>query len=108
MPNLSNILQHSPTQPHPCDDSRVAGFNLYLNDSPSASRYLRLSVQALLEYSQDPPDVQRLTLIVEAALSAQALFFAASLHDPDPVELHRFFEMFILACVVPPEKRRTP
>src|ERR1017187_1744821 len=108
MPNLSNILQHSPTQPHPCDDSRVAGFNLYLNDSPSASRYLRLSVQALLEYRKDPPEVQRLTVIVEAALAAQAVFFAASLYAPASVELPPFFEMFILSCFDPPENRRTP
>src|SRR5664280_3540685 len=87
MAHLPDFYQNSSIQPYPCDDSHVAGFNLYLNDSPSVSRYLRLAVQTLLEYSQDPPDVQRLAQIVEAALTAQALFFAASLHDPNPVEL---------------------
>jgi hypothetical protein len=105
MPQLPDFHQNSSTQPYLCDDSRVAGFNQYLNDSPSVYRYLRFAVQALSEYSQDPPDVQRLTLIVEAALAAQALLFTASLHDPDESELHRFFEAFVLDCVIPPEKR---
>jgi len=104
MSHLPDFHQNS-TQPYLCDDSRVAGFNLYLNDSPSVHRYLRLAVQTLAEYSQDPPDVQRLNLIVEAALASQALLFTASLHDPDELELHRFFEAFVLDCVVPPEKR---
>ena len=108
MTHLPDFHQNSSTPPYPCEDSHIAGFNLYLSDSPSASRYQRLAVQALLEYSQELPDVQRLTLIVEAALSAQALYFAAAAHDPDTVELHQFFETFVLACVIPPEKRSTP
>jgi hypothetical protein len=108
MPHPPDFHQNSSIQPYPCDDSHVDGFNLYVNDSPSRARYLRLAVQTLLEGSQDLPDVQRLTLIVDAALSAQALFFATALHHPDPVELHQFFEAFVLTCVIRPETRSYP
>lgn len=108
MNEIYGLPQALSIQPPPCDGSHIPGFNLYLNDSPSVSRYLRLAVQALFEYSQLPQDVECLTSIVEAALSAQALYFTSALHHPDTVELHQFFETFVLNCVIPPEKRSTP
>jgi hypothetical protein len=81
---------------------------LRLAPGPSFAGYLRYAVQALIEFDLISPGEDRLVLIVEASLSAQALFFSATLRHPDPVELHQFFEAFVLACVVPPEKRRTP
>ncbi len=76
--------------------------------SKSRDTYLRYAIQALSERDQILPEQDRLTLIVDAALSAQALLFAASMHEPDPIELHQFFELFVLSCVIPSEKRSTP
>jgi hypothetical protein len=63
----------------------------------------RLSTSNLI-----PPDVDRISLIVESALTAQSLFFAASLHHPEQAELHQVFETFVLNCVMPPEIRSYP
>jgi hypothetical protein len=81
------------------------GLPLRLTPSPSFAGYLRYAVQVLVEFDLPSPGEDRLALMVEAALSAQVLLFAACLHDPDELELHRFFEMFILNCVIPPETR---
>ena len=103
-----DLHENSLSQPLLSDRSDVPGFNLYLNSSLSVSRYLRLALQTLFEHNLIPPDVKRLAFIVEAALSAQTLFFTACLHDPGQIELHEFFETFILTCVTPPEIRSNP
>ena len=105
MTHPRNSLQNYSNQSPPCDGSHVPGFNLYLNDSSSVSRYLRLALQTLSEHRLIPPDVKRLTQVVEAALSAQAIFFASALHRPDTIELHQFFETFVLSCIIPAETR---
>jgi hypothetical protein len=85
----------------------TTGFDRLLKPSKTFDDYLLYALQTLAEYDQAIPDIGRLTLIVKAALSAQSLLFTVSLHDPDPVEFHRFFELFVLAGASP-EKRSTP
>ena len=48
MTYLPDLHQDSSSQPPLPDSSDVPGFNLYLNDSPSVSRYLRLALQTHL------------------------------------------------------------
>jgi hypothetical protein len=49
-----------------------------------------------------------MTLIVEAALAVQSLFFAVSLRHPEQAEPHQVFEAFVVSCVPPLEKRSNP
>ena len=91
----------------PTDRSDVPVFNLYLNGTPSVSRYVCLATQTLFEHNLIPPEVNRLAQVVEAALRAQALYFAAAVYHPDREDLHRFFETFVLTCVNPPENGAT-
>jgi len=80
------------------------GFDPYVKQNKSFARYVSYAIQTLHEYNLVPPDVDRVTLIVQSALAAQSLFFAASLHHPEQAELHQVFETFVLNCVMPPEK----
>jgi hypothetical protein len=61
--------------------------------------YLGNSRQILVAHDLESPDQDRLILVVEAALAAQSLWFAAVLHEPSMAELHEFFEEFVLRCV---------
>jgi hypothetical protein len=65
-------------------------------------------MQTLHEYDMAALDVDRITVIVQSALAAQSLFFAASLHHPGQAELHQVFETFVLNCVMPPERQSYP
>ena len=100
-------LPQAPSCEIPSLTPQAVGLPVRLTHSPSFARYLRHAVQTLIEFDLIAPGEDRLGLIVEAALAAQAMLFTVSLHDPDPVELHKFFESFILTCVIPPEKRTT-
>jgi hypothetical protein len=107
MTSSNDFPQHLPLLTHNSADPFTSGFDVYAIRSKSLDTYLSYALQALAEHDQILPDMDRLTLIVNAALSSQSLFFAASMHDPEPLELHRFFEMFVLACVILPEKWST-
>jgi hypothetical protein len=65
----------------------------------SREAYLRNSRQILAAHDLASPDRDRLILVVEAALAAQSLWFAAVLHEPSTAELYEFFEEFVLRCV---------
>jgi hypothetical protein len=67
--------------------------------------YISVALQTLVEHYVDVEDQQRLTLIVRAALESQTHFFAAALHDPEQDELDRFFNDFVLRCVLPSHAR---
>ena len=100
--------QHPSSHKHSSVGLLTSGLRVHGHQNKSRDTYIRYALQALSERDQILPEHDRVTLIVEAALAAQALLFAASMHDPDPIELHRFFELFVLNCVIPPEKRSTP
>jgi hypothetical protein len=70
-----------------------------VNPGLSVDKYLRYAVQILSEYDMSLPEMGRLRLIVDAALSAQSFFFTAALHDPGKTDLYHFFELFVLSCV---------
>lgn len=65
----------------------------------SLATYFWNALQILSEHDLAIGEFDRLTRIVETALIAQSLFFAAALHDPDTAELYGFFEEFVLRCV---------
>ena len=107
MTSISTSPHHLCRHAHRSVGPLADGFDLPVKPSKSLDMYLRYALQTLSERDQVLPDKDHLILIVEAALSAQALLFTASLRDPDPAELHRFFDLFILAAVSP-EKRSNP
>jgi hypothetical protein len=83
-------------------DAPIGGFDAYVKQEKSFARYFSYAIQTLLEYDLAVPEVDRVTLIVQSALAAQNLFFAASLRHPEQAELHQVFETFVLNCVMPP------
>jgi hypothetical protein len=70
-----------------------------VEQSKSFTRYVSYAIETLHEKNLVSPDVDRVILIVQSALAAQSLFFAAALHHPGRVELYQFFESFVLSCV---------
>jgi hypothetical protein len=83
-------------------------FETYLEQNKSFTGYLSYAIEILHEYDLVPPDEDRITLIVESALTIQSLFFTTCLHRPEQVELHQVFKAFVVRCVLPPEKRSNP
>jgi hypothetical protein len=108
MDQISDLPQAVSHQTPSCDDTFIGGFDAYVKQSKSFARYVSYAIQTLHEYNLVPPDVDRVTLIVQSALAAQSCFFAASLHHPGQAELHQIFETFVLNCVTPLEKRSYP
>ena len=86
-------------------DALSEGFDMDVKHGKSFARYVGYAIQALREHNLVLPDVDRVILIVQSALAAQSLFFAASLHHPEQVELHQVFESFVLNCVMPSKER---
>jgi hypothetical protein len=70
-----------------------------VKQSKSFARYVGYAIETLHEHNLVPPDEDRVILIVQSALAAQSLFFAAALHHPRRAELYQFFESFVLSCV---------
>jgi hypothetical protein len=98
MPSSNDFPQHLPLHRYYPADPFASGLG----------SYVRYAIQALSERDQLLPDLDGLTRIVTAALSAQTLYFAAAVYDPGREDLHQFFETFILTCVTPPMIRSTP
>jgi hypothetical protein len=63
-------------------------------------RFVRRALDIFNEHDLDPPDVDRLHILVAAAMEAMSLFFAASLVDPDTIALHTFFGDFVTRCAM--------
>jgi hypothetical protein len=105
MDPISDLPQAVSHQTSLCPAALSGGVDAYVTQNKSFAKYVSYAIQVLHEYNLVPPDVDRVTLIVRSALAAQNLFFAASLHHPERVELHQVFETFVLNCVMPPEKR---
>jgi|SRR5258706_13760681 hypothetical protein len=101
MDKISDSPQAPSDQSPSCADLH---FDIPGKHSPSAARYLHYAVQTLYEYDISVPEMDRLTLIVDAALSAQSFFFGAAPHHPGRVELYQFFESFVLSCVTSTQK----
>jgi len=70
-------------------------------------KYVRCAIDYLADHELPSPEFPRLLLIVQAALDAQALFFAAVLHDPTSQELDAFFTDFVTRCATPDEPAGT-
>ena len=105
---ISNLPQAVSHQISSFPDALSGGFDAYVKQNKYFASYVSYAIQTLHEYNLIPPDVDRITLIVESALTAQSLFFAASLHHPEQAELYQVFETFVLNCVMPPEIRSNP
>jgi hypothetical protein len=105
MDQISDLPQVVSHQTPSCGDALIGGCESYVEQSKSFTRYVSYAIQILHEHDLIPPDVDRVILIVQSALAAQSLFFAASLHHPGQAELHQVFETFVLNCVMPPERR---
>jgi len=65
-------------------------------------RFVRHALDIFNEHDLDPPDMDRLHILVAAGLRAMSLFFVASLFDPDTVALHTFFGDFVTRCAMTP------
>jgi hypothetical protein len=104
MNQISDLSHAGSHQTPSCTNDLISGFDAYVKQEKTFARYVNYAIQTLHEYNLAPPDVDRVTLIVKSALTAQSLFFAASLHHPEEAELHQLFEAFVLNCVMPPEK----
>ena len=61
--------------------------------------YRRSAINCILEHDLELPQSESLSLIVESALAACQLFFAAALQHPSSGELLEVFEAFVLSCV---------
>jgi hypothetical protein len=94
MDQISDLPQVVSHQIPSCADDPIGGCEAYVEQSKSFTRYVSHAVQILHEHDLIPPDVDRVTLIVQSALAAQSLFFSASLHHPEQAELHLVFEAF--------------
>jgi hypothetical protein len=91
---------HGPLyQTPPCADALIGGLDAYVKQNKHFAKYVSYAIETLHEYDLDPPDVDLVILIVQSALAAQSLFFAAALHHPGSVELYQFFESFVRSCV---------
>jgi hypothetical protein len=80
-------------------DAIIGDFDAYVKQSKTFASYVSYAIETLHEQNMVPPDVDRVILIVQSALAAQSLFFAAALHHPGKAELYQFFESFVLSCV---------
>jgi hypothetical protein len=101
-----NDFSHAVSRQIPSRADAFSGnFGAYARQNKSLATYVTCAIRIFHEHNLDLPDVDRITLIIHSALAAQNLFFAASLHDPEPVELYQVFETFILNCVMTPDKR---
>jgi len=58
-----------------------------------------LALNALTEHDIPIPSAERLDLIVNEAMKAQAHFFSACLYEPDGITLDAFVIQFVLNCV---------
>src|ERR1700692_3712540 len=95
-----NDSPHGPLYRTPsCADAFIGGCQAYVEQSKSFTRYVSYAIETLHENNLVSPDVDRVILIVQSALAAQSLFFAAAVHHPGSVELFQFFESFVLSCV---------
>jgi hypothetical protein len=103
--DLHHVSSHQ--TPSNANDLRN-GFDAYMKQNKSFARYVCYAMRTLHEYDLAVPNVDRITMIVQSALAAQSLFFAASLHHPGHAELHLVFETFVLNCVMPPERQGYP
>jgi hypothetical protein len=99
-----HLSSHGSAHQVPLSTDRGLGQPTSLSHHNSLATYFRNAVQILSEHDLAIAEFDRLTLIVETALTAQSLFFAAALHDPDTAELYGFFEEFVLRCVSPSRK----
>jgi len=108
MDQISDLPQVVSHQTPSYTDALIGGWEAYVEQSKSFTRYVSYAIQTLHEYDLAAPDVDCITLIVQSALAAQSLFFAASLHHPGQDELYQVFETFVLNCVIPPKRRSCP
>ena len=72
------------------------------DDLGCPARFIRRALNIFLERDVPVPDPFRLTTIVKAALAAQHLFFAVSLHEPAQIDLDSFFDTFVMSCAQRP------
>ena len=63
------------------------------------ANYVNYAIQTIREYDLILPEDDHFILIVQSALATQSLFFDASVHQPEQVELDLVFETFVLNCV---------
>jgi hypothetical protein len=65
--------------------------------------YLTLALQTLTDHGLPSDDPSRLSHLISCAVKAQALLFAAMLHEPAQPELDSFVEDFLLRSITNPE-----
>jgi hypothetical protein len=99
MDQISDLPQAVSHQTPSSADALIGGFDAYVKQSKSFARDVSYAIETLHEHNLVPTDVDRVNLIVQSALAARSLFFAAALHHPGSVELYQFFESFVLSCV---------
>jgi hypothetical protein len=100
-----HLSSHGSSHQVPLSTDRGLSQFTSLGHHSSLATYFRNALQILSEHDLAIAEFDRLTLIVKTALTAQSLFFAAALHDPDTAELYDFFEEFVLRCVSSSRKR---
>ena len=99
MAYISDLPQVVSHQIPSCAGALIGGCEAFVEQSKSFTGYVSYAIDTLLEHNLLPPDEDRVILIVQSALAAQSLFFAAALHYPGRAELYQFFESFVLSCV---------
>lgn len=100
---------------HPLEETEMPSgnpdFTLSASDQPPAAnerpfnplptRYLELARQTVSDAGETSLNNSRFLLVVESALAAIHLVFAAALHEPAEWELDILFETFVGACILP-------
>jgi hypothetical protein len=61
-------------------------------------RYATRARELLARHQARIPDDGRLHLIVQAAMEARALYYAATLAEPTTEDLDEFFDHFVICC----------
>jgi hypothetical protein len=76
--------------------------NIHLQHETSLLPYRRAAINCLLDHELELPPSDSLSLIVESAVAACQLFFAAAMQHPSAAENRKVFESFVLNCVSQP------
>jgi len=100
---LGNFPTQFHGEPTPGNSSAYVASTTSMNNHLQHESYLlphrRTAINILLDHDLELPPSDSLSLIVESAVAACELFFAAAIHHPSSVQLNQVFERFVLRCV---------
>ena len=83
-------------------DSSSATMTNHLQQETYLLPYRRAAINCLLDHELELPPSDVLSLIVESAVAACQLFFAAAMQHPSAAENRDVFKNFVLSCVSQP------